>query len=393
MKKRKILFSGLLSIAAFGLFTNVNAESYIVDSLPDTFTTREAGRVSNATDGSFTVDENKDAVLTNVTIASLNGASGNNVIDYHTTTGLKPFCIDRTIEYAPNKQYKKDAEITDYGIIYIIENAENYYLQIPDPDSTVTVNATEDIAKKMELSWMTQIALWQYLDTQGTFVLPSTGINPNITDGTAITGSDNYYYSKRSAVLWAKATELATAAKTTYTYNPADVSTIEFWFDGKYELNKDTKKIKTSLITPKEMSGMFLNSFNSLDLTKAPEGTKIYDENGTVLDSNKFNGPFYLEFPIENVDNYSFDFDVTSTLSGYTYGEGYKYVTTDGNYQPLILVTRTSKNLTGAINFKGSYIEDTASMISRSIYFIGFLILVAGVGMIYVNVKPNESKK
>ena len=391
MKKGKILLSGVLSLAAFSLFTNVNAESYVVSSLPETFTTRDVGRVGNSASG-FTVDETKDAILNNQTIVTLNGSSGNEVIDYHTTTGLKPFCIDRTIAYVPSKEYVKDSEITDRGLIYIIYSADSYY-DLNLADSAVAVNASLEVTKQMELSWMTQVAVWQYLDS--TFAAPYSGIATEIRDGSALTGSDFYYYSRRASQLWTKASELVAAAKNIKAgFNPASVSSITFSFDGNYELNKDTKMIKTGLITQEYVSGDYMDSFTSLDLTKAPEGTKMYAKDGTELDSNKFNGPFYLEFPIDNVDEYSFDFDVSATVSGYTYYTGYKYIPKDGgNYQPLVLVTKNTKNLTGAINFKGSHIDDTASMISRSIYFVGFLILVAGVAMIYVNVRPRTSKE
>lgn len=400
MKKRKILFSGLLSIAAFGLFTNVNAAMVFASdaTLPEKFTTNAIGRVNDA----FVVDDTKDAVLANGTIASLNGSSGNNVIDYHSTTGLKPFCIDRTKQYDGGIEYTKGSEVSDYGIIYIIKNASDYY-DLLEP-ATATANVTDtSVVAEMEVSWMTQIALWQYLDTSSTFVLPKgtdgiETIDVTIHDGTAnASATGNYYvYSNRPAKLWAQAKKLASDAKTAI--NPANsISTLTFDFDGSYELNKDTKTIKTGLISSSDIlkSG---DSF-SIDLSSAPENTKIYSEDGTEIDPSNISAKkFYLEFPVDNVENYSFDFDVTAKFTGYTYYTAYNYTTTaktttGESYQPLVLLNLTAKTLNGAINFKGSYVEDTASMISRSIYFIGFLILVAGVGMIYVNVKPNESKK
>ncbi len=387
MKKGKILLSGLLSLTAFSVFTSVNAESYVVDSAPDTFTTRDAGRVNNDATGAFVVDENKDAVLSNQTIATLNGASGNNVIDYHTTTGLKPFCIDRTIAYAPSKTYKKDSEIKDAGIKYIIESADEYYTTLDEP--TATANATVEVVKKMELSWMTQIALWQYLDTSGTFVLPTAGIAANIHDGTAITGSDFYYYSTRPDKLWVRASELATAAKSIDSID--DDAELKFYFvdnANSYELNKDSKLVRTG-----KMYTLYTGI--TLDLSKAPDGTKVYDENGNAIDTSKplTVSTFYLEFPIENVDNYSFDFDISASYDQAGAYKAYKYVTTEGNYQPLVLVEKTKKTIRGALNFKGSHIDDTASIISRSIYFVGFLILIAGVGMIYINVKPKKEQE
>ena len=378
MKKGKIL-SSLLAIFAFGIWTNVNAESYVVETAPDDFTTRSTGRISNT----LAKDTTKDAVLANQTISSLNGGSGYNVIDYHgvkDNATYKAFCLDRKKLYAQNSQYKKAGELadTDYGIVYIITHAQDYYAKTMSAATAFSTYETAEEVKQMELAWMTQVAIWQYQDAAFT----SNNITAEIfEEGVQINPTTYYTYSSRAVELWKNAKSLAAEAKTA-----KNSSTLEFTIEkeGSYELNKDAKTIKTGLISS-PVSGF------SLDLSNAPKGTKVYDETGKEVDASNITvTKFYLVFPIDNVNNYTFDFNVpAATLKGGAY-TGYKYTTTAGDYQPLVLVT--PKNINGAINFKGSHVEDTASMISRSIYLIGFLILIAGIGLIYANVKPNKEQ-
>lgn len=94
--------------------------------------------------------------------------------------------------------------------------------------------------------------------------------------------------------------------------------------------------------------------------------------------------------PIDNVDNYTYDFNITAKATGYEYYKGYKY--TSGSNQPLVLVTKESKDLDATINIKGSHLEDTALSVADSIYFVGFLILLAGVGLVYFNAKQKQEQ-
>lgn len=389
MKKGKILLSGLLSLAAFSLFTTVNAESYVVSELPEEFTTRSAGRVSDA----LAIDENKDATLVNRTIITLNGnTQGRNIIDYHTTTGLKTFCYNRIKDYDFGAVYKKDAEFADSekGIAYIVANAENYYNNSYKATAVATANETKETVQRMELSWMTQAAIWQYQDEN--FAAPTSLDNSIFEAGVQISGTQEYVYSTRANDLWKEAKVLVADAKN-YKAGANDDAKLTFKFNGTYELDKDNKIIKTDLI---EAENIHTGRHGiKLDLSQVPEGTKVFDSDGNEISTSEaFLKPFYLVIPVDNVDEYSFDFDISASTDDYYYYTGYKYVRKDGtDKQPLLLVTEKNKTITGGIHFEGSHIDDTASIISNSIYFVGFLILIAGVAMIYVNVRPQVSKE
>lgn len=385
MKKGKILLSGLLSIAAFSIFTNVNAESYVVSEAPETFTTKAPGRV---TETDAYGNTSNDAVLVNPTIAAkVRDGDGQNVIDYHTTDNKKPFCIERKVPYpfAGGVVYNRVGPVDDQVLAYIVGLSDSFY-ESNLASTAVQQNSELAVTKQMEQSWLTQVAIWKYNSTKATSDNPDAFATWTIADGDSIiedrvnVSGDYYYYSKRAGTIWKKADELIAQAKTA-----AVQTSFQFSFAGSYELDEDAKTIKTGIIT-----SPYANF--GLDLSNAPEGTKVYDESGNELDStNITTTKFYLVFPIENTEEYSFDFNVSATTKNVGGYVGYKYTSSAGNYQTMMLVT--PKSITGGIHFEGSHFDDTASMVSRSIYFVGFLILIAGVAMIYVNVRPRATKE
>lgn len=379
MKKKKL---SLLLVIVLGIFftsnTNVKAlENYVWDSAPDSFTTND-----------------NDTVLANTEISK-----HVNVFDYHTKEMKKVFCYDRKINYNPaSKVYTKTAEEVDYPVVYIISHAIDYYKQL---DSTGVTEQNQ----KYEMSWMTQIAIWIYQNADNFASINS--ITPNIFKETEET-----VYSARADKLFEKALQLVTAAKSAA--NPASDVKLNVSSSNKYSVDKDNKTIRTSLITVDKTN---ISSYK-LDISKAPKGTKVYagsgaNEDGCVVcDSagglccpinDKENGTeitdlgnitvdkFYLVFPIDNAENYTYDFNLGISTDNYVYYKGYKYTNTEGN-QPLVIVAPDNKTLNASLNLKGSHVEDTASSIANSIYFVGFLILITGIGIIYANVKTKKEE-
>lgn len=355
MKKKKL---SLLLVIVLGIFftsnTNVKAlENYVWDSAPDSFTTNDS-----------------DTVLANQTIAQ----HGNNVFDYHTKDLKKVFCYDRKVNYSPaSKVYTKTAEEVDYPVVYIISHAMDYYKQL---DSTGVTEQNQ----KYEMSWMTQIAIWVYQNADNFASISS--ITSNIfkePEGTV--------YSTRAINLFEQAVKLVTAAKSAT--NPASDVKLNVDYSNEYSVDKNNKTIKTNVITVDKTN---IKSYK-LDTSKTPSGTKVYSENGTEITDleNITVDKFYLVFPIDNVENYTYDFNLGISTDNYVYYKGYKYTNTEG-YQPLVIVAPDNKTLNASLNLKGSHVEDTASSIANSIYFVGFLILITGIGIIYANVKTKKEE-
>lgn len=384
MKKGKILLSGLLTVAILSIFTTVKAESYVVSEAPETFIPKDSGHAVGTNE--YGNPENV-AIMTSLIDTEYSPTGALRVIDYQAkTTNTKVFCINRTKDYAPNETYKRVGVIEDKVLAYIVGLSDSYYTNNLASTAVATNESTLDVVKKMEQSWLTQVAIWKYQNVKkndethnyAEFVLNDGTLI--FEGGVAGTTDGRYAYSNRGKKLWDMADGLINQAKTA-----ASVTSFQFDFEGNYELDRDNKTIRTGIIT-----SPYTNF--GLDLSDTPEGTKVFDESGNELDSaNITTAKFYLVFPINNTEEYSFDFNVSATTKGVGAYSGYKYITDAGDYQPMMLVT--TESVTGGINFKGSHIDDTASMISRSIYFVGFLILVAGVAMIYVNVRPQAQKE
>ena len=388
--KKKLVLCSALALCIFGISTTVKAESYIVDSAPDTFVTNAAGGRLNESD--VLVDDKRDAVMGNRSLAANStavlGGVNNNIIDYHTSSATnykKVFCINRTVQYVPGATYQKQTETVPYAITYIIAHAEEYYKAI----GTYSINCNTSLYKctspaseqaQMEQSWFTQVAIWKYQNN-------NEFVNISISDSDIIEDTHAYLYSSRAAVLWREADKLVAAAKKAT--DPGTVTNLAFSYDGKNELDKNNKTVKTSIISL-QTNGV---SSYSVNLASAPAGTKIYSQDGKeITDLNNVTVTrFYLVMPIDNVDNYTYDFNITAKATGYTYYKGYKY--TSGANQPLVLVTKDSKDLDASINIKGSNLEDTGLSVADSIYLVGFLILLAGVGVVYLNAKQKQAQE
>lgn len=375
MKKNFILLALFLCI--FLVSQDVNAAGYIAGSAPNTFVTNKAGR--NYVGGKLT-DTANDAVMANPSMASNATGRGNNIIDYHTSTGDKIFCVDRMTDYAPNSTYTKSGETVDNGIVYIITHAENYY------NSNF---ASKGPNPNLEASWFTQVAIWKYQNANN-FTSISMTQKEIIEEGISVDSTTFYTYSENALKLWALADKLVEQARGALSDSSSTVSDLIFNYDGGHIVDKDNKIIKTNLISVQNSSAY--TSFG-LDLSKAPAGTKVYTESGeeitATINNIKADTKFYLTFPIDNLDNYTYNFNISANTSTNSY-KGYKY--TNGANQPVVLVTNEEKPIMAALKLEGSHIEDTASSASKIMYIGGLFILICGVLIIYANVKPRKQQ-
>lgn len=377
MKRKNLIIASIFAISIFfGTNFNVYAASYIASSAPDSFVTNRAGRGYS---GGVLTDTSNDAVMANTSMSANATGRGNNVTDYHTSTGDKIFCIDRMTEYGPGETYTKSGETVDYGIVYIITHAQDYYNNKFDRKGS---------NPELEASWFTQVAIWKYQNannfTSISMVQPSI-----VEEGIRTDAGDYYIYSNNAVLLWKLADNLVSEAKNHASIDPSSFNNLTFSYDGNHTVDKENKTIRTSIISIQNSNEV---AYFSLDLSKAPSGTKVYNESGSeITDLTNIPGTtrFYLIVPISNADNYTFDFNISAT-AGYTYYNGYKY--TNGAKQPVVLVTNDTKSIMASLKVEGSHVEDTASSISKVMYISGLFILLCGVGVIYANVKPRKQK-
>lgn len=374
MKKRKVLLCIIAFLCVFGMVFDVNAEGAIAgnlttsaDQLPDT--------VARTVGPSFTKDSND---------------TGSKVV-LSTGDGYVLYCSDRNNETIDNDTLTK-AEKMDYGIAYILLNSYPKKKLISgvvenSADMLKADYCSTDLTDEMMNVWITQQAIWgfQGVSTKATAV--SKALKYSKTED--LTKSCSAYTYNNNAltgyILWDSYVQnLINNAKQASANAPENakvsIKTTEKW-------TKEKDAYKSDLI---EITGAGSYQSYSLSFANAPTGLKVYKEDGTEI-TNKLtdipsNAKFYITIPVDQA-NKGPKFTMTTSMS-ITYDAAYQYVDKTTNHQPSVLVGKESKQISGIAEI--TLLPNTASKISNSIYFVGFLILLCGAGIIYVNVKPRK---
>ena len=132
-----------------------------------------------------------------------------------------------------------------------------------------------------------------------------------------------------------------------------------------------------------------------IDLSDAPEGTLVYNANGEQEKDIEFNHvyignpstKFKLMIPVDKVTdkNKYFDISVSTDFIGLV-----KYTST--GYQTVIgeNIIHANDKIGLEINYTPN-VPNTGMTTAQTIYFIGLIILLGGVGIIYANAKPQEN--
>ena len=327
------------------------------------------------------------------------------VFMYSTTNGYPIFCLERDIAFVAGTELTKEEEpITDSGLLYIMANTfpHKYFKDASDqnfPDEVQT--------------WLTQATIWQYLYETG--VENNTGTDSSNTstniaaiqtvtsiewlneDHTATEGtcyvkgcdaddiSTATFYETKIAPLVAKAKQADVSANGTLTMSIANQ---------EISVTDDEKYYQTSLVT---VSGPerdnFVNESLSVTIDSAPDGTILVDQNGQVIENATGVTSFYVRVPVDSVteDNKVIRLSATGTFRGYN---GYEYKA-DGAQTVSTVFTTDVPNTTGLeipINYTPE-VPDTGMNLAQSIYFIGLVVLLCGVGIIYANAKPKAKQQ
>jgi hypothetical protein len=305
--------------------------------------------------------------------------------------GYQLYCSDRKIEQVGDDTLVK-GERMEYGIAYLLMNSypnvnlinNVYAYKFDDP------NVSSESSQYLANVFITQYALWAYQGTVDPSSLGNTGLGYT---GDNKTSFDMYFDSRSGKVvteagLWKAANidAILAKAKEVNANSPYD-ATMTMKMDGEWTKIEGTDNVKSGLISTSISSGN--TGTYSLTFDNAPEGTKVYTEDGnevTDLNSISVSSKIYLVVPKSNQkEDYKFSMKANSTL---TYNAAYQYVDKVGGHQPSVLVGPESKDLNASLEM--TLTPDTALSVSNSIYFLGFLILISGVFVIYANVKTKE---
>lgn len=345
---------------------------------------------------------------------------------YRTTAeygSLQLFCMQPSLDFVGGITYKKDAEITDYGLLYLLAKLSS------DEYDKRFDGYTNQTLRKAVKNWTSQVAIWMYLNDSR--VTPDSAVkNYNFAEGvqTKIIGAKilnlandtacgvDYGYTT-AGVCGDPNTITDTTAATFYdTYVKSLVNeaisnkntpnkVLRIVKNNTISVTSDEKYYQTSQISvvggdPDDEKNDIFNGY-SIKLDSAPEGSFIVNENGNKLKESELtnmsnNSKFYIRIPIDKVNENNKTVKLSVTGS-FTTLEGNYYIGKDETkeYQTVAAVETVTNNVqTGAeipLNYTPE-VPDTGLSTAQTVYFIGLIVLLSGIGIIYANVKPSESK-
>ena len=318
---------------------------------------------------------------------------------YYTTVGGKTlpiFCLERDVDFVPGTTLNKSESITDQGLLYVMANSFPHY---KFKDST-----GKEFPDEVQ-TWITQAAIWEYLNGSNLNVSNDKhnleqmklireiyyGDSPNTkycdVDGcysseTQVDATETFY-QKYIADLVTNAKQANTSVNGIMQMSKEN---------DEISITSDEKYYQTSLITVSNTAPNNITEF-TVSIEAAPAGTILVDENGQEVKDTKNLSKFYVRIPVDKVteDNKTVRLKTVGTFRGYA-GDYYR---AEGAQTVSTVYTTDVPNDTG-LEFTINYtpeVPSTGMNMAQSIYFIGLIVLLCGVGIIYANAKPKTNKQ
>lgn len=370
-----VAFVGIIGLMVFGL-NQISFAANLTGQLPEKFTSKQG-------------DENVMRLL-GETRSGEDGILP--ILGFYTDGDIPIFCIEYNVTYSVGKEYTRGDELTDYGLIYLMSQI---YPNVPFKDAD-----GDELAENIQV-WLTQSAIWSYLyetgDAQNTKFVDW---NDKVKEVNRLYNSDADYVIT------------ADAGKTLYEQfgintliaNAKQIKSqplVALTIDKKSEnisVTNDNKYYQSDLISVVgTTTSPIISSYEgySVNLSKVPEGTVLVDEKGNVYDNTDNMSPtakFYVRVPIDKVTDDNKELEISVNGKFKMYGAN-KYVS--GEYQKVANVKIVSKALSKPLNIQLDYtpdVPDTGMGVAQTIYFMGLILLLSGVGIVYANAKPKTSE-
>ena len=370
------------------LMMGVNNVSYSApveipeDGLGDSFTTAEVGSQVSGYGGTETFP----------------------VFMYSTTTGIPIFCLERDVPFLANTTLTKTKSIDDQGLLHVMANTYPH----------VTLNDQNGNEFPVEVqTWIAQATIWQYLYQSGAENNQSTSGGTSQTIGNIQKVYQLYYDTDGAEKPWCDVTgcyatsaeanskvtfyekyiknEVDNAMKTDVSVNGAMTMSIA---NQEISITDDEKYYQTAkVIVGSNKPSSLVSSSVSVDIVSAPDGTILVDKEGKEIEDTSGITEFYVRIPVNSVteDNKVVELSATGNFRIY---QGDYYEGTGAQTVSTVYTTDEprSTGLEIPINYTPS-VPDTGMNLAQSIYFIGLLVLLCGVGIIYANTKPKEKQQ
>ena len=303
------------------------------------------------------------------------------------------FCIEHNNEnVATGTTYTKSTVISDYGLLYLLNNS-----------FVNEKNIVSGTTNKYIEGWITQVAIWMYLYDQEKAANGSVNsTSPNYISDADINAikqvtkievgydamSNTYDRDFGESIYTKYIQPLLTAAKNASNIKKLSVT------KGSENISKtsDGKFYQSPLVT---VTGNPSGDFQKYDVSLSGiEGAFLVDESGNSLTATNITPgkKFYVRVPAEKVTTtiQKIQIGVTGYFNSLT---GHTYTSANANHQKIVSVTGTTKLESDGtdVEFVGS--PDTGMNMTQTIYFIGLVVLLCGVGIVYANTKAVSVKQ
>lgn len=305
------------------------------------------------------------------------------------------FCIEYNIDFVANKEYVKGQEITDQGLIYLMSQLY--------PNKMLVDQSGTELDERVQV-WLTQTAIWTYLyetgDPNNSKFAENVDLVRNVTyiyDSAGDTivevlGGNTLFGSFGINDLINQAKQYRQNPFTTLSVNKKS-ETVSITNDNKFYQSDEVSVVGST-------SSPLINSFESYSVTinNAPEGTVIVKQDGTAYTADELKNmtptsKFYVRVPVDKVTEELKKVEISVLGNFKMYGAN-KY--TSENWQKVANVGILNKSQSVPLNIQLDYtpaVGDTGMSVAQIVYFIGLIVLLTGVGIIYVNAKPAEIKQ
>lgn len=362
----------IVSLIAFG----VNQVSFAADpTIPSNFTFKF--------DDSYYLNYSTEASAGSTTLVDIINDEYGNML----------YCIEQNVGISDaDVNYSSEGEIpsTNAVLIYLLAEGEDYLRSL-------------GMTNNDAIRWIVQSAIWVYMAEANNNAAPHT-----LPDAEAIKGATKIYKHPMEGgfdVGTASEVTLGISGKTpgglvTELINKAKTNNTGLFHlevnSGEVTRTGNNEGDYRCLITVR-------SSGNNLRYYKANVEstiTGVYMSDGTTtFDSNhEFSSgdSFYVYVPEDKVPEgtTNISVSVTGVFDDYD-GNIYSGVepSTNDPLQKVVTARRIPKSVNSGASFEIQKAPDTSMNKVQTIYFIGLIVLLCGVGIIYANAKPVEAKQ
>ena len=320
------------------------------------------------------------------------------------------YCLQREKSTVGSK-YKlatENGEIKDVGLIYLMANL------YPNVEMEPSFEITGDNSDHKVETWISQALIWTYMKEAGldptsqmtdelkqnVFESSYIKYGPNINDlSSAKVGyeSEDHILVDSYKIKGSDLTAHQVYDRAMELHGQSDIYNFQIVAEGEESISDNEEYYFSKALTVQgNVADSSIAEFKSFSVKlpeDAPKGTIITDAEGNKVEDPNFSPgtKFYIRVPVDSVD------DVTKiNVDVYTYFDilvANRFAASDGDYQELTALRNLTEGRGDGYTFELTPAPDTGSSMAQTIYFIGLIVLLCGVGIVYANAKNTKVKE